>query len=103
MLSIRLWLSFLLALGLVGLLAACEQPSTSDVDQTDEGVVRLGSVEAVDTVSRAVAPNDRPLVVEGFRGPIEIQGGRGEFRSREVKRRTRTPWRRTDEPMPRWT
>lgn len=70
--SVRLACASLLSLGL---LAACQQPSTSDVDQTEEGVVRLGSVEAVDTVSRTVAPNDRPLIIDGFQGRIRLNGG----------------------------
>lgn len=57
-----------------GLAFGCQQPSTSDVDQTEEGVLRLGTVEAVDTVERSVAPNERPLVVNGFRGPITLRG-----------------------------
>jgi hypothetical protein len=64
----------LLALLAAGLLGACQQPGTTDVDQTDDGVLRLGSVEAVDTVARAVAPNDRPLVIDGFRGRVDLAG-----------------------------
>lgn len=89
MFSFRHPILLVLALGGVGLLAACEQPSTSDVDQTEEGVLRLGSVEAVDTVSRAVAPNDRPVVIDGFRGAIEIQGGSGETAEMRFVRRGR--------------
>jgi hypothetical protein len=89
MFSLRHSILFVLALGGIGLLAACEQPSTSDVDQTEEGVLRLGSVEAVDTVSRAVAPNDRPLVIDGFRGVIEIQGGSGKTAELRFVRRGR--------------
>lgn len=59
---------------LVGFLGACEQPSTSDVSQTEEGVLRLGSVAAVDTVARAVAPSGRPLVIDGFRGSVALTG-----------------------------
>jgi len=59
---------------LPGLLGACQQPSTTDVDQTEEGVVRLGSVEAVDTLARGVTPNDRPLVLDGFRGRVRLTG-----------------------------
>jgi len=59
---------------LPGLLGACQQPSTTDVDQTEEGVVRLGSVEAVDTLARGVTPNDRPLVLDGFRGRMDLTG-----------------------------
>ncbi len=66
-------LFFLPVLGAL-LLGACQQPSTSDVDQTDEGVLRLGSVAVVDTVERAVAPNDRPLVIDGFRGRVNLSG-----------------------------
>lgn len=58
----------------VGLWAACEQPQTSDVSRTDEGVLRLGSVAAVDTVTRAVAPSGRPLVIKGFQGSVALRG-----------------------------
>jgi len=57
-----------------GVLGACQQPSTTDVDQTEDGVVRLGSVEAVDTLARGVAPNERPLVFDGFRGRVDLRG-----------------------------
>lgn len=36
--------------------------------------MRLGSVEVVDTVGRVVAPNDRPLVLEGLRGSVHLTG-----------------------------
>ena len=42
--------------------------------RTSDGVLRLGSVEVVDTVARAVAPSDRPLVVEGLRGSVRLTG-----------------------------
>ncbi|PSQ95361.1 MAG: hypothetical protein BRD55_10900 [Bacteroidetes bacterium SW_9_63_38] len=67
----RLWIA---ALVLTGLLGACEQPSTSDVSQTEAGTFQLGSVAAVDTVARAVAPSGRPLVLDGFRGSVDLQG-----------------------------
>lgn len=72
--SIRLLASSMLAMLLVGGLSACEQPSTSDVNRTEEGVLRLGSVEAVDTLTRAVSPSGRPLVIEGIRGTVELRG-----------------------------
>lgn len=55
-------------------LGGCEQPSTSDVNRTEEGVLRLGSVEAVDTLTRAVSPSGRPLAIEGVRGLVDLQG-----------------------------
>lgn len=57
-----------------GGLMACEQPSTSDVSRTEEGVLRLGSVEAVDTLTRAVSPSGRPFTIEGVRGAVDLQG-----------------------------
>jgi len=73
----------------VGLAGGCEQPSTSDVNQTEKGVVRLGSVEAVDTVARAVAPSGRPLVIDGFRGRVDLRGGDGETADLQFVRRAR--------------
>lgn len=78
------------ALFLGALLAGgCQQPSTSDVDQTEEGILRLGSVAAVDTVDRAVAPNERPLVIEGFRGRVALQGGEQGSANLQFIRRAR--------------
>lgn len=73
----------------VGLAGGCEQPSTSDVNQTEKGVVRLGSVEAVDTVARAVAPSGRPLVIDGFRGRVDLAGGDTETADLQFVRRAR--------------
>lgn len=89
MISLRsFWfvLALLISAGLVG---ACEQPSTSDVNQTEEGVVRLGSVEAVDSVARAVAPNGRPLVIDGFRGTVQLSGNDRETAQLTFVRRAR--------------
>ena len=73
----------------VALVAGCRQPSTSDVDQTEEGVLRLGSVEAVDTVARAVAPNERPLVIDGFRGRVDLRGAAETTADLQFVRRAR--------------
>ena len=79
----------LLALLAATVLGACQQPGTTDVDQTEEGVLRLGSVEAVDTVARAVAPNDRPLVIDGFRGRVDLTGAPQETAELRFVRRGR--------------
>lgn len=79
----------LLALLAATVLGACQQPGTTDVDQTEEGVLRLGSVEAVDTVARAVAPNDRPLVIDGFRGRVDLEGAAQETAELRFVRRGR--------------
>lgn len=57
-----------------GVLVGCSPSDTPDVTRTSEGVLRLGSVEAVDTVSRAVDPKGRSLVLEGMRGSVEVRG-----------------------------
>jgi FlaG/FlaF family flagellin (archaellin) len=85
----RLSLLLAIAVLLTAALGACRQPSTTDVDQTEEGVLRLGSVEAVDTVARAVAPSGRPLVIEGFRGPVALEGGPGSTADLQFVRRGR--------------
>lgn len=56
------------------MLFACSPSETPDVTRTSEGVLRLGSVEAVDTVSRAVDPKGRSLVLEGMRGSVDVRG-----------------------------
>lgn len=70
----RLHFASLFVLLIGGLLGACQRGGESDVARTSEGVMRLGSVEVVDTVARAVAPNERPLVLEGLRGSVHLSG-----------------------------
>lgn len=68
------WLIAALIVLLSGLLGACRRSGTSDVARTDEGVLQPGTVEAVDTLARAVAPSNRPLVLEGMRGSVHLTG-----------------------------
>jgi len=79
----------LLALGIGGLLAACQRTGDSDIARTNEGVMRLGSVEVVDTVARAVALSGRPLVFEGLRGSAHLTGGDGTTADLSFVRRGR--------------
>lgn len=57
-----------------GLLGACQRAGEPEIDRTDDGVMRLGAVEVVDTVARAVAPSGRPLVLDGMRGTVHLTG-----------------------------
>ncbi|MCS3784199.1 DUF4097 family beta strand repeat-containing protein [Salinibacter ruber] len=72
------WSSMALAifgmLGLAVLGGGCQRGQESEVARSEDGVLRLGPVEVVDTVARAVAPSDRPLVVEGLRGSVRLTG-----------------------------
>ncbi|WP_119842310.1 DUF4097 family beta strand repeat-containing protein [Salinibacter ruber] len=61
-------------LGLAVLGGGCQRGQESEVARSEDGVLRLGPVEVVDTVARAVAPSDRPLVVEGLRGSVRLTG-----------------------------
>ncbi|WP_263787495.1 DUF4097 family beta strand repeat-containing protein [Salinibacter grassmerensis] len=61
-------------LGLAAVGGACQRSEESDVARTSDGVLRLGNVEVVDTVARAVAPTGRPLVLEGLRGSVHVTG-----------------------------
>lgn len=70
----RLSVAVFFALIAGGLLAACQRTGDSDIARTGDGVLRLGSVEVVDTVARAVAPTGRPLVLEGLRGSVQLKG-----------------------------
>ena len=70
----RLVVPVLFALLASGLLAACQRAGDADIARTDDGEMRLGSVEVVDTVARTVAPNDRPLVLKGMRGTVHLRG-----------------------------
>lgn len=72
--TLRLLVASLFIVLVGGGLGACQQAGESDVARTSDGVMRLGSVEVVDTVARTVAPNDRPLVLEGLRGPVRLSG-----------------------------
>lgn len=63
-----------LLVSLALLIGACGGNRTSEVTRTDEGVLRLGSVQAADTVMRAVAPSGRPLVLKGMRGSVRLSG-----------------------------
>lgn len=74
----RLFIASLFTVLIVGVGTACNEQGSSDIGQTEEGTLRLGSVEAVDTVSRAVAPNNRPLVLNSFRGTVHLTGDGGE-------------------------
>lgn len=67
-------LCFVALLVLVTAVGACRDSGTPDVSRTDKGVLRLGRIQAVDTVARAVAPNGRPLVLEGMRGSVHLAG-----------------------------
>ncbi|PSQ94631.1 MAG: hypothetical protein BRD51_06965 [Bacteroidetes bacterium SW_11_64_17] len=71
-----------------GLLGACQQEET-DVSRTSDGVMRLGAVEVVDTVNRAVAPSDRPLALEGLRGSVQLSGADRETADLSFVRRGR--------------
>jgi len=64
----------LFALIMGGLLTACQRGVDSDIARTDDGVMRLGSVEVVDTVARAVSLSGRPLILEGLRGSVHLTG-----------------------------
>lgn len=73
--SIRRSISlFVVAILFISLIGACNEQGSSDIGQAENGELRLGSVEAVDTVSRAVAPNDRPLILNSFRGTVHLTG-----------------------------
>lgn len=70
----RLVAALLFAPLFVGLIGACQRSGTSDVGRTEAGVLRPGSVEAVDTVARAVAPEERPFILKGMRGSVHLTG-----------------------------
>lgn len=55
-------------------LAGCEPSGTSDVVLEENGKTRVGPAVATATVSRAVAPGDRTLVLKGFRGTVMLEG-----------------------------
>jgi hypothetical protein len=60
------------------LLGACNPSSDVDIGQGAEGALQVGAVEATDSLHRIVSPADRQVVLDGFRGHIDLQGRRGE-------------------------
>lgn len=62
------------ALLLLLVVSACETGGTPDVVMDDDGRARVGPAEVTETVARAVAPGDRTLVLNGFRGTILLEG-----------------------------
>lgn len=56
------------------LVSACETGGTPDVVMDDDGRARVGPAEVTETVTRAVAPGDRTLVLNGFRGTLLLEG-----------------------------
>ncbi|RMF59990.1 MAG: hypothetical protein D6746_07445, partial [Bacteroidetes bacterium] len=58
------------------LLAGCQQGP--DVGQTEGGSLVLGSAEVQDTITRAVAPGTRTLVLDGFSGQVTLRGADDE-------------------------
>ncbi len=68
---VKTWVGALLLL-LVA--SACETGGTPDVVMDEHGRARVGPAEVTETVTRAVAPGDRTLVLNGFRGTILLEG-----------------------------
>ena len=64
----RVGMATLMLLGL----AACGKGT--GVGETEEGSLVLGTSEATETVTRAVAPGDRTLVIDGFAGNVALTG-----------------------------
>ena len=53
--------------------------STDDVEEVEEGRLVLGLSEEQQIVERGVAPGDRPLVLEGYYGNINLTATAGPF------------------------
>lgn len=66
--------SVVLGLLVVGMGGCQPSADEAEVARTDEGTLRLGTVTAVDTLVRAVAPSDRPLVIQGVQGGVRLTG-----------------------------
>lgn len=62
-----------LVLALTGLMG-CTQQADEEVGQTQEGDLVLGQSEVTDTVERAVSPEGRTLVLNGFNGSVRLDG-----------------------------
>ena len=68
----RLGATTLMLLGLT----ACGKGT--GVGETEEGRLVLGTTEATETVTRAVAPENRTLVLDGFSGHVALTGSADE-------------------------
>jgi len=66
--------SIAVLLGLVFGGLTCTSTEDADVGQTNDGRLRLGSLAASDSLTRAVAPGDRTLVLESFKGSVRLSG-----------------------------
>jgi len=51
----------------------CQQPEDPGVGQEPDGTLQVGTMEATETVRRGVAPGDRTLVVDAFRGRVVLR------------------------------
>lgn len=60
--------------GLVIALAACQTSGDAEVGQAEDGTLRVGPTVVADTVTRAVAPGERTLVIDGFTGDVVLRG-----------------------------
>lgn len=69
------------------LAAGCETGGTPDVVMDDDGRARVGPAEVTATVTRAVAPGDRTLVLQGFRGTILLEGTTAQTADLEFTKR----------------
>lgn len=69
------------------LAAGCETGGTPDVVMDDDGRARVGPAEVTATVTRAVAPGDRTLVLQGFRGTILLEGTTAQTANLEFTKR----------------
>ena len=52
----------------------CQRPDEAGVGQTEDGTLQVGTTEATASVQRGVAPGDRRLVFDGYRGSVSLAG-----------------------------
>ena len=65
LLSVGLWLA---------LLVGCNGTDETDVHRTPDGTLQLGSTVVTDTITRAMAPDARTLVLQSIRGAVSLRG-----------------------------
>jgi hypothetical protein len=68
------------------LLGACRG---DDVSRTEDGNLVLGGTEVEEAVTRGVNPGNRPLVLNGFNGSIQLEGVAGQTASLQLVKKAR--------------
>lgn len=73
----------------VGMLLLVGCNGKKDVGQTEEGGLVLGRSEVTERVERGVAPGNRLLVLDGFKGAVQLEGAEAQTAQLTFTKRAR--------------